>query len=272
MIIKRGHQSQAGSGLANSILRYCDIVPTNNITLDGELNGLDENSLVFFKSDNLIDWSNQGFSSRDITGNSVSKNGVTSFSRWTLSGLNSPLPMNFTLFNSKCEGSKVLITSKTARERNSRHFNIERSSDGVRWTAIGNLPAAGNSGIERNYSFTDNNPLQNRFYRIAEYDLDRRVQYTSTLRSSYSATDVFSTSPNPVHDIIFINIVTGSESQAVIKVFDSKGALIKRQKATVLQGSNQLRMDIGSLANGVYTLYTDWNNGQMKKMIAIVKQ
>ncbi len=62
--IKRGHQSQVnGSGLGNSILRYYDIVPANNTNLnatlrfrylDEELNGFNENSLVFFESPNAI--------------------------------------------------------------------------------------------------------------------------------------------------------------------------------------------------------------------------
>jgi hypothetical protein len=280
--IRRGHQAQVnGVGLNNSILRYFDIVPANNIDLnatlrfnyfDGELNGINENLLVLFKSDDAINWSAQGFTSSDATANFVEKTGIGSFSRWTLSSINSPLPVGFILFNAKCEGNKVLIAWKTAQEQNSSHFNIEKSSDAIHWAVIGNLPAAGNSSIERNYSFTDNAPLQNGYYRIAEYDLDGRVQYTSILQSSCNATDVFSTWPNPVRDIVFINIVTGRESQAVIKIFDSKGALVKLQKATVLQGSNQLSVDIKSLANGVYSLSVEWNNGQMKKAVHVLKQ
>jgi hypothetical protein len=72
--------------------------------------------------------------------------------------------------------------------------------------------------------------------------------------------------------MIFINIVAANESQAMIKVFDSKGALAKVQKATVLQGSNQISIDMKSLANGVYHLSTEWNNGQMKKTVQVLKQ
>jgi len=186
--------------------------------------------------------------------------------------LHIPLPVSFISFNANCEGNKVMITWKTAQEQNSSHFNVERSVDGTRWTVIGNLPAAGNAGSESSYSFADNNPVQNGYYRIAQYDLDGKVQYTSILRSSCNATDVFSLWPNPVHDRVFINIVTANESQAMIKLFDSKGALVKVQKATVLQGSNQFSVDMKSLTNGVYQLYLDWNNGQMKKTIQVLKQ
>lgn len=282
-IIKRGHQSQVnGSGLGNSILRYYDIVPSNNTNLnatlrfrylDEELNGFNENSLVFFESSNTINWTNLGFSSRDGAANFVEKNGISSFGRFTLSAAGNVLPARFILFNVKCEGNKTLITWKTTQEQNSRHFDIERSIDGSRWIVIGNLPAAGNSNIESSYFFTDHNSLQNSFYRIAKYDLDGNVRYSIVLRSSCAATDeVFSLWPNPVRDRAFINIVAGNESQAMIKVFDSKGALVKMQRANVLPGSNQLSIEMASFANGIYSVSADWNNGQSRKTARVVKQ
>jgi hypothetical protein len=86
--IKRGHQSQNGVGLTNSILRYYDITPANNVNLeaslqinyfDAELNGLNENTLVFVKTDNGVNWTTQGFDSRSTTTNFVTKTGISSF-------------------------------------------------------------------------------------------------------------------------------------------------------------------------------------------------
>ena len=61
-------------------------------------------------------------------------------------------------------------------------------------------------------------------------------------------------------------------SQVMIKIFDSKGALVKMQRAMVLQGSNQFNVDMKSLASGVYSVSIDWNNGQMKKTVQVLKQ
>jgi len=83
---------------------------------------------------------------------------------------------------------------------------------------------------------------------------------------------MFTVWPNPTHDAVFINIVTSNESQAVIKVFDSKGTLVKIEKTKILSGSNQLRTDMRLLSNGVYSLHVDWNNGQIEKAVQIVKQ
>jgi hypothetical protein len=281
VMIKRGHRSQAiNPGGLTSVLRYYDIIPAHNTNLnatlrfryiDGELNGLDENTLVFFQSDDTISWSNPGFSSRDVVFNFVEKTGITSFSRFTLSAIASPLPVRFGLLNLKCDDSKVVITWKTAQEQNSSHFNVERSTDGIRWTVIDNLPAAGNSTSEKKYLITDNAPLQNAYYRIAQYDHNGRVEYTSVFRTSCNVTDQFSLWPNPTRDKLFINIVTTSESKALIKLFDAKGTLMKVQKTTLLPGNNQVSFDIGLLANGLYHLSVSWNNGLSQKSMQVLK-
>ena len=161
--IKRGHQAQAiDAGGGRSVHRYYDILPTNNSNLDatlrfryidGELNGLTESSLVFFKSDDGTTWTTLGSTSRDVVANFVQNNGISNFSRFTLFAISNPLPVDFTFFNSNCQGNKVELTWKTAQEENSSHFNIERSVDAENWALIGNLPAAGNSNTERSYFF-----------------------------------------------------------------------------------------------------------------------
>ena len=278
--IKRGHQVQTGVGLVSSIFRYYDIIADNNTNINatirmnylgGELNNFDESEISFFNSQDNNIWTSLLFSSRDTVENFVARAGINSFGRFTLSDDGTVLPVKFILFNAKCEGNKVQVTWKTAQEQNSSHFNIEGSTDGSRWAVIGNLPAAGNTNSETSYLFPVNNPAQHSYYRIAEYDLDGRVQYTSVLRTPCNARETFSLWPNPVHDIININIVAASESPVTLKLFDSKGALVKTQRAKVLQGNNQLNVDIRSLAHGIYTLSAEWNNGRMKKAMQVLK-
>ncbi|CAN5652425.1 hypothetical protein BH11BAC5_BH11BAC5_33610 [soil metagenome] len=182
------------------------------------------------------------------------------------------LPIRFISFNAKCASGKVGLTWATTQEQNSSRFDIERSSDGIHWMVIGRQPAAGDSNGERSYSFIDNNSLPAGYYRIAEHDLNGRVQYTGTLRSLCNAGDSFSLWPNPVTDKATISIASSGSAQVIIKVFDSKGALVKMQTATIVQGSNWLSIDMKSLSNGLYHLSVSWNNGQNQKRIQVVKQ
>jgi len=279
--ISRGHKSQInGFGNGNSVLRYYDINPTNNTGLsatlrfqyfDAELNGLTENSLLFWKSSNNISWTLQGFNSRDVTANYVEITGINDFSRWTLSSINNPLPVQFLLFNVRCTGNSVIINWKTAQEQNTSRFIIERSPEGIRWSAIGTVSAAGNSTIERSYSYTDNSPLTGAMYRIAEYDMDGRIQYTSIIRSDCAPKDSWRAWPNPVQEMLWVNITTTGASSATIKVFDNKGSLVRSQQNALLPGNNQLNIDMKRLAAGTYHVTVDWGNGQTQKSVDVIK-
>ena len=183
-----------------------------------------------------------------------------------------PLPVTFLSVNSKCETGKVLLTWKTAQEQNSSYFNVEKSIDSIHWAVIGNLSAVGNSSIERSYYFADKSLAQNNYYRIAEYDADAKVQYSSVVQTSCSISDVIRVWPNPTPGKIIIDIVTQSRSRVLIKLIDTKGSTVKMQQEDLSQGRNQVMVDVTSLTNGIYYLYAEWNNGQMKKSMEVVKQ
>jgi fibronectin type 3 domain-containing protein len=90
--IARGHTQQTSNGNV-SILRYYDIAPTNNSSLnaslvfnynDSELNSLTENTLILFKSTNSgTSWTNEG-GILNAANNTVTKTAIPGFSRWTL--------------------------------------------------------------------------------------------------------------------------------------------------------------------------------------------
>ncbi|MEO6548688.1 MAG: T9SS type A sorting domain-containing protein [Ferruginibacter sp.] len=115
-------------------------------------------------------------------------------------------------------------------------------------------------------------PLQGGYYRVAVYDLDGSLRYTSILRSSCNATDALKLWPNPAFNKVASSLVNSGPSQAVIMLFDSKGALVKMQIATIAQGMNELTVDITSLSKGAYRLSVTWNNGLNQKEMEVVKQ
>ena len=93
--IRRGHKVQNNIyGSNNSIQRYYDIIPANNTSLNatlrfrylqGELNGISEDTPGLWKSDDNISWTQAGYTTRDTINNYVEKTGISSFSRWTIS-------------------------------------------------------------------------------------------------------------------------------------------------------------------------------------------
>jgi hypothetical protein len=279
-VIKRGHQSQqSAGGQGSSIYRYYDITPTNNTALnamlrfqyfDEELNGLAENTLVVFKSQDNVHWANMGYSGRNTTSNFVDRDAIADFSRWTLSSANNALPLIFSVFNVQCKNNTAFVQWTTAQEQNTLRFDIESSTDGVHWQVIGTVPAAGNSTVEQKYTFTDHNPAPDTYYRIAEHDASNTVYYTGIVRNDCGAKDSYRVWPNPFTQTVFINVAVAQTTPFVLKIYDNKGVLISTQNKTLQPGSNQLQVNLGNKANGVYYVVAEWGS-DTKKVATVIK-
>jgi hypothetical protein len=236
-----------------------------------ELNGLNGTALLLREKLGTNDWSILGSTVTSINPYYVEKNAVPAFGVFALSSISSPLPVYFSLFNAACSGDEVLLTWKTTQEQNSHYFMVERSGDGSRWEDLGMVTAAGNSSVELSYSFIDQTPGENRFYRVAEYDLDGHAQFTPVLGADCGVSSVFKAWPNPVRDRLYINMTSGSASLASLRLLDSKGALVRQQVSAVLRGANLLSMDVSGVARGVYFLHILCDNGQ-SRMVEVMKE
>jgi hypothetical protein len=180
------------------------------------------------------------------------------------------LPLRFTSLVARCEESKQFITWKTSGDQTGSHFTVERRSNSD-WVTLGTPLEAGHSAIENSFTFIDNDPVQGSYYRIAQHDLDGKVQYSEIVKSYCSTIETFASWPNPFRDRLSINITTDKPSQALIKVTDSKGAMVKLQKANIVQGNNQITVEVNFLPSGLYQISATWSNGQSRKTSQVLK-
>lgn len=79
-----------------------------------------------------------------------------------------------TSFNARRDDNSVILDWATDSESNLSKFDIERSSDQIRWLKIGETRAAGESGSRQNYSYRDNTIFKastnNFYYRLVLID------------------------------------------------------------------------------------------------------
>ena len=273
-IIRRGHVSQTnGSGLGNTIFRYYDIIPTNNTTLnaslginyfDAELNSLDENSLTVWKSPNTTTWTSLGYDTRNTTTNYVDKTSIADFARFTLSSPLNALPLVWSSFNTKCTNNDVTISWKTLQESNTNKFIVRRSSNGTTWNDIGTLTAAGNSNSTIAYSYTDGQAFSGAYYYIVQEDFNGHETYSPVLRSSCSVSETINVYPNPVYNSCWISIQTESSSPIMMRLYDSKGALVLQQLENVQAGTSQIGLQLDNIVHGTYSLVVNWGKGKIK--------
>ncbi len=138
---------------------------------------------------------NQGIAGGDNTGllttlDNTSNNNHGTLSNFALTGTASnfavhtltpvTLPVTLVGFSAMRQNNQTLLRWQTDIEQNSFDFNIERSSDGLTYGAIGTEPAAGNSNQLIKYAFIDASPLTGtNYYRLKQQDLDGKFTYSS---------------------------------------------------------------------------------------------
>jgi hypothetical protein len=266
-VVRRGHRSQINSyGNGKSILRYYDISPANNSSLnatlrflyfDAELNGLDEAALGLWRSTTNVNWTYVGSDSRDASSNYVEKGGIAAFSRWTLSTPAGALPLSFTTVNAACLNGAVRISWSTSSEQLVSRFDIERTSGVNDWTVAGSVAAAGTG--TNSYAFTDAAPPPNAVYRVVGYDIDGKKTYSSFVRSSCQGAPGIFAYPNPVATVANISIYSASAADVKIMLYDAKGALVYWQQHAVNAGTSVLQLPMHRFAQGSYLLNVLWN-------------
>jgi uncharacterized repeat protein (TIGR03803 family) len=160
-----------------------------------------------------------------------------------------PLPVHWLVFTAQPVNKTVLLQWQTAQEQNSKNFEIERSSNGSNFSYIGAIAAAGNSGVAKNYSFTDGLPLKgNSYYRLRQTDLDGKFTYSKVVSINFSNRPGFSLYPNPVHDILYIN-TTATETILSVTITDMNGRLLQHVRPG---RTSFLSIPVSNLSAGIF--------------------
>jgi hypothetical protein len=103
---------------------------------------------------------------------------------------------------------------KVDNERDIDHYTVERSNNGVDFTAIGTKNPSGNTGGTETYDTKDANANKGgHYYRISANDHYGQVKYSAVVNSGILEDATVSIYPNPVKDrtmnVHFINLSPG---------------------------------------------------------------
>jgi surface protein len=170
---------------------------------------------------------------------------------WSISGdvFNcTALPLNLLYFNAQKQNSKGLLTWVTTNEINVNRFEIERSTDGRNFTALGAVTALGNTSNNTNYQFTDAAPIIGKnYYRLKIIDKDGSFKYTEIRVLNFENGVLYSVYPNPIGSNITI---TSNGNNASYILTDAVGKLIMTGK---INSGSQI-INTSSLAVGIYLI------------------
>jgi hypothetical protein len=168
-----------------------------------------------------------------------------------------PLPVSLSSFTASVSGQDVKLEWTTASESNNRGFEIQRSDDGSKWVAIGFENGAGNSQVQRTYSFTDRNrPTGKFFYRLKQVDYDGKFKMSNIVSAEINGRISFELAqsfPNPSHGSATITYSVPVKSHVRLVLYDAQGRVVSvLQNGERSAGRYAISVPENLLKSGVY--------------------
>ena len=180
------------------------------------------------------------------------------------------LPIDLLTFSGYKDGTRNQLKWTTSTEQNNSGFEVQRSLNGVNYSPIGfvnSIANGGNSTVQLNYTFTDNNVTGLRqYYRLRQVDLGgyNRLSNVVLIKSDRpTMITIDGIFPNPATTTINILVGAPVKDKVSIVVTDMAGRIMITKNMNVETGSNTLPLDVSRLAGGNYFIKMVDSNGEV---------
>ncbi|HRG26161.1 MAG TPA: T9SS type A sorting domain-containing protein, partial [Chitinophagaceae bacterium] len=209
-------------------------------------------------------WENLGASGATLTNMTAAT--ASTFSPFTIGTTNAilnPLPVSFTNVKAFEKGTGVQIEWTNSTESDMSAYIIERSSNGIDFTAIGQTAPRSNQFDRVSYSYTDATPLAGtNFYRVKAIELSGKNVYTKSLRVDIGRSPKgISLYPNPVRGSEITIGFTAMKGQYSLNVLNTAGQVVYRQALNHAGGTVAQSFSLpASLKAGVYNVLISGDN------------
>lgn len=175
-----------------------------------------------------------------------------------VAGTNEPLSLGLLSFYGYNKGTEVMLEWEAMTWSTSRMFTIERSEDGVRWTAIQEVTAETGDNRAVRYSATDRDPIiGNGYYRVGfANDLgERAVSNPIRIHTAAGTGKMVSLYPNPCTDRVNL---AGVSAGSTVSVSNSAGREIFRSAS-----SERLSISTEGWQSGIYFVTISGSDGKV---------
>ncbi|MDX2171707.1 MAG: T9SS type A sorting domain-containing protein [Bacteroidota bacterium] len=223
----------------------------------------------------LLDNSNNASASGVLAGTGTANlNGATTFGPFVLTSNLVPLPIELLDFSATCkDNNSVILNWTSASERNSSHFDIMNSSDGINFNKIATVNGYENSSSINKYSYTVLNKTElGNYFRLKMVDADLTSQ-NSKIEFVSNDCNLKVETPTVYYNQQNGIVITSTSKNATnytVNIIDAAGRLIRSNSLPIKEGYNSITIN-PELANGVYLVNLFYTNGQVvSKKIPVI--
>jgi hypothetical protein len=172
------------------------------------------------------------------------------------------LPVDFLQFNAVQQNDLVNLNWKVITSEQLNYFDVERSTDGISFSAIGRVEAGNapvNSAAGFNYKDAsageeNSNVL---YYRITVVSKDGGRKYSSILvvRLSGITSQKIKVSPNPASSSVSLSFYSALRGNIDLQLLDMTGKVVLKEQQRIEAGQNIITLDqLSRFSEGVYTI------------------
>lgn len=163
------------------------------------------------------------------------------------------LPVELISFSASCFDAQTNLQWKTASEKNSKLFNIEKSIDAINFYVIGTVLASGYSTQLKEYTFIDSSNSSNAYYRLTyfddDYTMNRSKIILSRCNNEHESIEVFYQN---LSNSIIIKTNLPIATQSAILIYDESGKLLHYEKIQFESDKFHFINLANKLSKGIY--------------------
>ena len=184
---------------------------------------------------------------------------------WQCTGL---LPVTIIDFTAQKNNESVFLKWYATQETNFKQYEIQRSTDGIVFSKIGELPGKNLA----NYSFTDNKlPVANTvYYRLKMIDIDSKFNYSKTiairLNDNFSNAQAY---PNPTRGGLTIKLQHALTENSNLIIADLSGRIVLQQQASI--GQKNIDLNVSKFPAGRYFIKLSNSTELIHQSFVIIK-
>lgn len=176
---------------------------------------------------------------------------------WFATAQSAVLPVVMQSYTARLYNGSVEINWVTTDEKDNASFTIERAGADQKFVAIGTVPGAINNTGKKQYSFTDNEPLNDlSHYRLVQNDIDGQKTYfeIKKIMNKKGSKPVAMISPNPCGNELSAFLNLDRTQKVHLSLTDMTGKILRKTNGIYGEGSTEVKLPSSGLANGIYFL------------------